>query len=202
MKVKIKETLTLEEIFPNTFAWKNKKGEFHNDYGAAVFNIKTGTQEFYKNGLRHRLKFPAIIGTHGIEYWLNGVRHRDGGPSVISNNGTKSWYQHGIMYNPEGPCYVSGDGKSKLWHDERGRLHNDFGPSVINEIEMCWTNHGVYHNENGPSLIQITPDGKRTVKWYINGISYTETKYFEKIKEIKEINRKRDLNVMLNNIDF
>jgi hypothetical protein len=198
MKVKIKETLTIEEIFPNTFAWKNEKGEIHNDYGAAVFNTETGSQGFYRNGLRHRVDLPAIIDSHGVEYWLNGERHRDGGPAIISKIGIHSWYQHGVMYNPNGPCYVSEDGKSKFWHNEKGRIHNDFGPSVINEHEMCWTKDGVYHNENGPALIQITPDGKRLVKWYIGGISYPETEYFEKIKEI---NRRRDGSFILNIID-
>lgn len=43
-----------------------------------------GLEEYWENGVRHRIGGPAIIGKDFEEYWEHGLRHRDGGlPAVV-----------------------------------------------------------------------------------------------------------------------
>ncbi len=66
--------------------------------------MNDGTQEWWKNGLRHRENGPAILYPDGgEEWWFNGQLHRQDGPAVITADGEKSWWVHGVFqaYCPE-----------------------------------------------------------------------------------------------------
>jgi len=63
-----------------------------------------GTQEWYKNGKRHRDNdLPAIIHHNGTQEWYkNGKLHRDNNlAAIIYPDGSQLWYQNGVRYaNP------------------------------------------------------------------------------------------------------
>jgi len=82
-----------------------------NDKPAVI--LYNGNQEWYKDGVLHRDKGPAVICGHagyhrdpnnlditwplGTNFWYkHGVLHRDGGPAVVYKNGNVEWWMYGI----------------------------------------------------------------------------------------------------------
>ena len=69
----------------------------HNLKGPAII-YASGTQEWYKNGKRHREgDLPAVIYAHGTQEWyVNGKRHREGDlPAIIYDDDSQEWWING-----------------------------------------------------------------------------------------------------------
>lgn len=95
-----------------------------NEYGCESIR-------WYKNGLNHRERGPAVIHGDGkMEWYFNGKIHRDDGPAVIFPNGTLHWYKHGRIHREDGPAVIRYDGIEK-WYIE-GNL------TVKEEVEKLY----------------------------------------------------------------
>ena len=121
-----------------------------------------GTQEWFKDGKRHREDGPAIEYEDGTEFWfLDGKQHRADGPAVEHANGAKYWYYKDIYAGngdqPEpvlwarltsteangGPllngCVVDFNGYGNWFKD--GQLHREDGPAIVDPYgyeEWCF----------------------------------------------------------------
>lgn len=62
-----------------------------------------GTEEWYRNGSRHRIDGPAYISPNGYKaWWQNDSRHRRDGPAIIHHNGRCEWWVYNeIVRSPE-----------------------------------------------------------------------------------------------------
>lgn len=86
----------------------------HNWFNGRTNSIH-GWTEYLKNGKRHRLDGPAVIGDDGSEFWFNdGIQHRDDGPAVTNFDGNEYWYQNGLVHREDGPAIIRTDG-SERW---------------------------------------------------------------------------------------
>ena len=83
------------------YQYLNKEGKKHRIYGPAYGNPAYGIEEWYKDGLTHRLGGPAV--THGANfYWFKeGKKHRLGGPAVDTMYGPKEYWIEGMRYSPK-----------------------------------------------------------------------------------------------------
>jgi hypothetical protein len=54
--------------------------------------LKNGSEEWYKDGERHREDGPSTTLSNGYREWrINGDIYNDNGPSVIYSDGTREW---------------------------------------------------------------------------------------------------------------
>jgi hypothetical protein len=83
------------------FQYLNAEGKKHRIYGPAFVNEAYGIEEWFKDGLHHRLDGPAV--THaGNFYWLKeGKRHRLDGPAVDTKHGPKEYWIEGSKLSPK-----------------------------------------------------------------------------------------------------
>ena len=122
---------------------------------------KSGTQEWYKNGLLHREDGPAVVYLIGIREWYqNGRLHRVDGPAC---EGSKCWYYKGIFVG-------HGDKPDpELW----ARLTSvelNGGPLLNGYIvdlhgNTRWYKDDVLHREDGPAF--EVADGSKD--WFLQG---------------------------------
>lgn len=72
------------------------KGVIDNGEETPAVIKQDGTQEWFSEGLRHRLNGPAVIEEDGTQkYYKNGELHRDDGPAIITALGEEVWYKNG-----------------------------------------------------------------------------------------------------------
>ena len=75
-----------------------------------------GTQNWYKDGKRHRTDGPAVLYTNGTQFWYKeGERHRTDGPAAVRTNGSEAWYINGKPHRTDGPAVVYADG-TQHWY--------------------------------------------------------------------------------------
>ena len=124
---------------------------------------KSGTQEWYKNGLLHREDGPAVVYLIGIREWYqNGRLHRVDGPAC---EGSKCWYYKGIYVG----CGDKPD--PELW-ERVTSVEINGGPllngCVVDFLDrLYWYLNDQLHREDGPAIEY--PSGSKC--WYFNGKS-------------------------------
>ena len=74
--------------------WKNAQGQYHRDFGPAIVRAD-GTQEWWRNGKRHREDGPAYVSGGIQSWWRNDKRHREDGPALVWPDGTGEWWIDG-----------------------------------------------------------------------------------------------------------
>ena len=80
-----------------TVRYRLKNTFLHRIDGPAV-EFKSGTKEWWENGLRHRIGKPAIEWAGGNEEWyVNGKRHREGAPAVILHDRPNQFWLNGVQ---------------------------------------------------------------------------------------------------------
>ena len=68
----------------------------YREEGPAVIKAD-GTQEFYANGVKHRLDAPSVVSPNGYqEFWTNGHLGRKDGPAIIYEDGNLQIVTNGI----------------------------------------------------------------------------------------------------------
>lgn len=184
-------TATAEQKTVNTV-----KTEYHRIDGPALIsfyeNGDISLQEWYENGLLHRLDGPASVYTdvdnNTVELWMvNGRRHRVGGPAVIINKKnyySEEWFEHGIIHRLDGPAYTCvQNGVTEIeQYFKNGAYHRVNGPAntvyysrkkPTGDVHRTlwiqeWFENGKY--QDGPSSITYKPDGSINKEdWYENG---------------------------------
>ena len=97
-----------------------------------------GNQEWYQNGLRHRIDGPAYIGVNGNQsWWQNNQLHRIDGPAYIRSDGTQAWWQNNQLHRLDGPAYIRTDG-SQEWYIKGRRIYlNEW--KELHSITTDWT---------------------------------------------------------------
>jgi len=91
----------------------------HCDWGPAVI-YEDGTQEWYCEGLLHRIGDPAVIHSDGTkEWWVEGLRHRTDGPAVIRSDGTKEWYCLSRLHRIDGVQPLSDQMVLEWWVESK-----------------------------------------------------------------------------------
>jgi hypothetical protein len=121
-------------------------GKLHREHAPAAISVFfTGTsEEWYKEGLKHRIGYPSFKSSDGAEEWcVEGRRHRLDGPAVIYRDGTKEWYKNSLFHREDGPAIIKPNGNRE------------------------WRVNGVLHRIDGPALIW---NNGRSEDWFINGI--------------------------------
>ena len=101
-----------------------------NDSPAIIHN--SGSKEYYKKGIRHRLGGPAKIFNSGTEEWYtdglchrlngicqhwykNGKQHRLEGPATVFENVGEEWYENGLLHRLKGPAIIKSNGDVEFW---------------------------------------------------------------------------------------
>ena len=60
-----------------------------------------------------------IIRPDGTQEWYrNGKRHRIDGPAIIRPDGHREWYQNHKYHREDGPAVIWPDGSDKYWLDD------------------------------------------------------------------------------------
>lgn len=117
---------------------------------------KSGIENWYKNGKKHREDGPASIAFESKYWYRDGLLHREDGPAIDNSNGEKCWYIKGKLHREDGPAYESSSLK-------------------------CWYQNGLRHREDGPAV--EFADG--TKHWYLNGTFYKEHDFLKKTLQNK-----------------
>ena len=147
---------------------KKMNGKEHCETGFAVENKFVGYQQWWVNGLRHRVEGPAVEFRNGHrEWWVNGLRHRVEGPAVEYPSGNSVWWFRGVKHREGGPA-VEGGGLTKEWW-VNGELHRDDGPALVHPGYEEWWFRGKKHRVNGPAI-----DWVNLRCWYSNGVKHRE----------------------------
>ena len=166
-----------EETADQNYIWLNKRNEYHNPGGPAVYRrhakekshsigiyveeIIDSCFKYFNNGRLHRADGPAVIYGNGEEeYWINGVPHRDGGPA-----------QYGATIEREASAKRTASetklallGRTERWM-QNGRYHRDGGMPALSIYQslaevsdspalvqtVCYEND-IITNENGPAI--------------------------------------------------
>ena len=147
---------------------------------------KDGTQEWYREGLKHRIDGPAAEHANGIREWymedklhrLDGPaieynsnkewyvedkRHRSDGPAIEYANGTREWYVEDKRHRSDGPAIERADG-TKAWYVE-GKRHRLDGPAIeYADGGKSWYVEDKCHRLDGPAVEGA--DG--TKEWYVD----------------------------------
>jgi hypothetical protein len=90
-----------------------------------------GTQEWYRNGRRHRIDGPAIEHANGTNEWYrDGQLHREDGAAVEWPNGGKWWYRHGQRHREDGPAIEAADG-TMHWYREGQKVYPDLTSQAV-----------------------------------------------------------------------
>lgn len=123
-----------------------------------------------KEGARHNPIGPAYTDSSGSKsWWIHGKRHRLDGPAIIDSDGSKHYFISGIKYTEESfkekiKKMTSAD--YKILTNDKGQLHCDNGPAVINANGKEWHVNGMRHRLDGPAVEQT--NGNKV--WYIDNI--------------------------------
>ena len=95
-----------------------------------------------RNEKLHRIGMPAIIrDSNNEEWWVNGIRHRVDGPALTNRIG-KFWYRNGLRHRDDGPSQNYTYGHKEWYHN--GVLHRKDGPAIINTRGKEWWVDGVF----------------------------------------------------------
>jgi hypothetical protein len=153
-----------------------------------VIPVKTvydnGCIEWHMGGKLHREDGPAAIYPELLfsvkeEWYLNDKLHRENGPAVLYYNRSdmiEDWYLNDALHRVDGPARIYKNGKTEWYLN--GKRHREGGPAVESPNGTYeWYLNGKLHREGGPA--KETFDSK---SWYIDGVQYTESKYYEIIK--------------------
>jgi hypothetical protein len=149
-----------KEVIINTWGtywYTNGELDGPDDDSPAVEYV-SGSKEYYKKGIRHRLNGPAIIFYTGTEeWWKNGLRHRLKGPALKYANGDEEWWENGSRHRLDGPAltYI---GVVQLWY-KNGELHRLDGPATVFDTGgEEWFEDGLCHRLKGPAVIKSNGD--------------------------------------------
>jgi hypothetical protein len=75
-----------------------------------------GDQEWYVNGMLHRIDGPAVIKPNGSQYWwVDGKRHRTDGPAIIEAEGLQIWMVNYQFHRTDGPAVIHPNGSQEWW---------------------------------------------------------------------------------------
>ncbi len=75
--------------------YRNREGKLHRLYGPAYIGVAYKFEEWFKDGVRHRIGGPAVSTSDG-QYWIvEGRLHRIDGPAVIKKGHPKEYWIHG-----------------------------------------------------------------------------------------------------------
>ena len=163
----------------DTKAWY-QNGELHRDNKPAII-YSDSDKRWYKNGKLHREDGPAIEWNNGDEEWCaNGEYHRLDGPAVTLKGEYKEWYMNNKLHRLNGPA-VKWDNDDEVWY-YKGKLHRLNGPAV--NFNLNSENYEEYCTDNKISI------NENKIHYFINGVEYTEERYYKIIKLIKRSEKK------------
>lgn len=123
--------------------WRLPDHREHCTTGPAVVDEAKGLEEWWENGVRHRVGGPAYTSATMRGWWFRGRRHRDDGPACENlTNGVVQWYFHGERHREGAPAITGGGFPDEWW--VRGRQHRLDGPAVVSDdgTTRWWFVHG------------------------------------------------------------
>lgn len=144
-----------------------------------------GTQRFYdENGELHRDNDePALICSYGSQYWYkHGLQHRDRGPAVITPT-YEEWRQNGKFHRLDGPALKFYDHISNEHWYLNGKLHRENGPALIQPGYKAWYRQGLQHRVDGPAV-----ESNETQHYYLFDTIYDKQKFINLLRLIKKFN--------------
>ena len=176
---------------PTEFGWESRLGgKLHRIGEAALFHPayrnphKCSSNEWYRDGLRHRIGAPAIEYENGdYECYVDGELHCDDGPALlyhherdkyfrVTSYGETKWAVHGKYHRVDGPAIIVGtsNGNCETWYVD-GLGHREDGPSYRNGTGSVqeWRIRGKFHRIGGPADIDHSGEDHHYDAWYTNG---------------------------------
>lgn len=154
-------------------------GVLHRDEeeGPAII-YADGNYAYYKNGVIHRTKGPALKATTFEAWYTNGFCHRDEeeGPAIAYTNGNYLYYYEGKIHRTKGPAEKY---RKCVTYYVNGKIHRDEkeGPAVIwDNGDYEYRTEGLLHRGTGGFAYSI--NGKKG--HCLNGIEYQSfSQYYE-----------------------
>lgn len=127
--------------------------KLHREDGPAII-YPNGSEEWYFNGIHHRIGGPAITSQDRVIWMQNGYRHREDGPAIEYNDGSYEYFVRDKCHRLDGPAVYT-KGTELFTHYVSGKVHRIEGPAIYNEdlSQQHWIVRGKYHRENGPAVI-------------------------------------------------
>ncbi len=159
----------------NNYVYKDKK--LHNENGPAIV-YKDGGEEWWFNGVRHRLDGPAVIGVDGksCEWYINGERHRDDDPAILlytNGNYDEYYYFKGKKHNLKGPAVSEWNSGHKEWwvlgfdlsknefdllpRNDKGEIHS-LEEIKISKLDGLFMSNFVFYALNGKVVDKVDVD--------------------------------------------
>lgn len=108
----------------------NDKGKPHNINGPAII-YKSGRQEWWQNGVKHRTGGPAVMQTGYQEYYIWGKKISQSEYYSIQNNNK----------------YIANDNNnhfSSTYKNSNGEIHRIDGPAIIDKEKILYYYKGEY----------------------------------------------------------
>jgi len=154
-----------------------------------------GTEEWFRNGLRHRTNEVKLRWVDGIQvweeldqpaytrpdgyksWWSNGLLHRENDkPAIIDSNGTQFWYSNGLQHRENDmPAVVHLDGTVVYYSFGEMHRENDMPAYIMSDGTRFWYANGLLHRLIGPAVIY--PDGK--AEYWVNNIEYAIDQFLD-----------------------
>ena len=133
-------------------------------------------------GRLHNLFKPACE-LNGVQHWFkHGVRHYHKGPAVVKPNGENQWWVEGTQYTQlEFEDFSFGE--CGYWFDYKGYLHHRRAPAFDNGTIKLYFVHGVRHSLTGPAYEHA--NGHK--EWWIEGKQYSEEEFNKIVKSLETL---------------
>lgn len=155
----------VETIVSDEKTETRRNGLLHSIKDAPAVIHASGKREWYKDGLLHRTRGPAMVydgdGYKLRQYWINGKRHNPNGPAMVfihsGGDFRREWWINGKRHRADGPAVV---------------LKQNHNGILLTAQEWC--RRGKYHRIDGPAF-KITvstfddPTFQPFERWYVNG---------------------------------
>jgi hypothetical protein len=122
----------------------------HHNYPHSIWDLPIinsyGTQEWYKEGKRHRDgDLPARITAYKEYYWFKeGECHRDGDlPAVIHADGNQIWYKEGKRHRDgDLPAVIRAIGTHEWYKEGKPHRDGDLPALILASGDQYWYNEG------------------------------------------------------------
>ena len=79
---------------------------------------------------------PARIWADGSqEWWVEGLLHRLDGPAYIGADGGQSWYKDGQLHREDGPAYIGASGHKEWWVEGQCMTKEEFNEKYGKDLK-------------------------------------------------------------------
>ena len=166
--------------------WLEGRGYTKKKYDAEMkvrpimIERKSGTKEWYQNGVLHRLDAAAVEFANGDKSWYeNGLPHRADGPTWVGINGSRAWWINGKRHRTDGPAriqFMPNGNQVNEWYlngiqlteEEFNKKMSNTPVKTVANNEERWHLNGKLHREDGAAWTEANGDKH----WMFNNLHH------------------------------